>query len=589
MSLKSVLPQLKPILFTLILLLGVTMPAAAGPAFAAPLPNVALPAARLLAPALNPGAAPGFDLLPDAAAVGPAASIVVPAFTYSWTQTWGGANGEADAGSVAADTLGDVFVAGQYQGTVNFDPARLSPHSTFTSTYGSFDAFLTKFNAAGQYQWTRVWGSGFITDTTCLWMGCGRDSANGVGVDNLGNAYVSGLFHGAVDMGSDIIITSSAVPDAHETGGYNNIMVAKFASDGTTVWARAWGGTTGGESYSMVVDAAHQVLYVEGDWSTGDDNIQVDFNPSGAPRHDLHKNHGMYDAFLSKFDLDGNFQWANTWGGDQYDDGPGVAVDATGNIYVCGMYGSQNIDFDPAGRNLAGLAHPASDSSPVLLDIFLTKFAPDGTWQWVRTWGGKGTEDAGGPVAVDQAGNVYAGGRFSCANCNFQVGANGPIVPGDIHSTNGSFDAFVSKFAPDGTFLWADTWGGPNADMAGPIALDSAANLYVGGSANGVRDPKTFVYTSSEGMLRKISSDGALQWEKDWGSGGANSVWAMNPLMDSADNLYLVGDFQGTLDFSPDGTPDIHSAVGPGDSSLTLFASKSFTVTASVFLPLVGR
>jgi hypothetical protein len=550
---KLILQQLKSILFTLILLSGGAPTAGAAPVTSA------------------------------------TATIILPASSYSWTKTWGGVNGEADAGALAVDMLGDVFVAGQYKGTVNFDPARLSAHSTFTSTLGTYDAFLTKFNAAGQYQWTRVWGSGSATDTTCLWMGCGRDSANGVGVDNLGNAYVSGLFHNTVDMGNGIVITSNAPPDAFNPGGYNNIMVAKFAPDGATLWARAWGGTTGGESYSMVVDTAHQMLYVEGDWSTGNDNIPVDFNPSGIPRHDWHINHGMYDAFLSKYDLNGNFQWANTWGGNQYDDGPGVAVDAAGNIYVGGMYGSQDIDFDPAGKNPDGLTHPASDSSPVLLDIFLTKFAPDGAWQWVRTWGGKGTEDAGGPVAVDQAGNVYAGGRFSCTNCNFKVGANGPIVPGDIHSTNGSFDAFVSKFAPDGTFLWADTWGGPNADMSGPIAMDSAYNLYAGGSANGVRDPKTYVYTSSQGMIRKISPNGSFQWQKDWGAGGSNSIWFLTPVMDSADNLYLLGNFKGTIDFNPGGAADSHSAVGTGDSSLTLFASESFTVTATVFLPLLRR
>jgi hypothetical protein len=554
MNLKLVVKQIQLIVFMLVLFLGVSTPAGTAPAHAAPAPNIILPAA-----------------------------------VYSWTKTWGGASSKANASSLAVDALGNVFVAGQYQGTVDFDPAHQSAQSIFTSTKGTVDAFLTKFNAAGAYQWTRVWGSGSDTDIPCILRGCGRDAANGVGVDNLGNAYVSGLFHNTVDMGNGIVIISNAPSSNSAPGGYNNIMAAKFSSDGATLWARAWGGTTGGESYSLAVDAAHQAVYVTGDWSTGNINIPVDFNPSGIPQHDLHTNHGAYDAFVSKFDLNGNFQWAKTWGGLQYDDSPGVAVDPFGNVIVAGMYGSQNIDFDPAGLNPAGRNHPASDSSMVLVDIFLTKFTADGTWLWVRTWGGQGTEDAGGPVAVDQAGNIYAGGRFSATNCNFKVGANGPIVPGAIHSTTGSFDAFVSKFSPDGTFQWVDTWGGPNADASGQMAMDSSQNLYVGGSTDGVRDPKTYVYTSSKGMLRKMSPNGAYQWEKDWGTGGSNLVWMMNPVMDNTDNLYLLSSFQGTVDFNPGGGADSHSAYGSGDSSLTLFSSQSVVINDTLYLPLIKK
>ena len=177
----------------------------------------------------------------------------------------------------------------------------------------------------------------------------------------------------------------------------------------------------------------------------------------------LRANHGKkdaysraFDAFLVIYDLNGNFQWVRTWGGSQYDDGPGVAVDETsGSVYVCGMYGSQDINFDPTeNTDSNGAQHPASDDSSMLLDIFLTKFDADGNWQWVRTWGGPGYEDSGATAAVDHAGNVYAIARFGCQGCNFNVGANGPANPPDLHTASGAFDLAISKFDANGNFMW---------------------------------------------------------------------------------------------------------------------------------------
>ena len=103
MNLKLIFRQLKPILFTLILLLGVIQPAGAAPAPVSAAPIVAFPPAHLSAPALNPATAPSFGLIPSTAALDATSTITLPAWSYSWTKTWGGANGKVDAGGLAID------------------------------------------------------------------------------------------------------------------------------------------------------------------------------------------------------------------------------------------------------------------------------------------------------------------------------------------------------------------------------------------------------------------------------------------------------------------------------------------------------
>lgn len=515
--------------------------------------------------------------------------IELAAPSFGWAKTWGG-NGASSvmAKNVKVDGAGNIYAVGEFSGTVNFDPAGLSLTSTFTSRNSTVDAFLSKFDAGGNFQWVRTWGSGPVGGNTK--MGYGRDAANGLAVDSSGNLYVAGLYQSTVDFGAGIVITSNA------PAGYNNIFVAKLAADGTTQWVRSWGGTTGGEGYSVAVDKARGYVYVEGDWSTSPTTGTVDFNPAG-PTHDPHANHGFYDAFLSKFDLNGNFQWAKTWGGEGYDDGPGVAVDeATGNVYVGGMYGSQNINFDPAGGS-EGLGHPATNTGDpmgplVYVDVFLSKFNANGDFQWVRTWGGlngagKGTVNAGQLGAVDGAGNVYIIGRFGCANCNFNAGPTGNPDP---HSSHGDLDAFVSKYDANGNFLWARTWGGPAWDASSGLAVDEAHNVYVGGMISATVDLGGGPVTSQglmDASLSKFAADGAFQWAMTWGGPGSDTNWGLT--LDGMGNAYAFGSFQNTVDFNPGSGVANHPASGVQDAYLSKFAGASPLLDKRLDLPLVMR
>ncbi|RPJ44271.1 MAG: hypothetical protein EHM21_10415, partial [Chloroflexi bacterium] len=279
--------------------------------------------------------------------ISPAADAAATDFNKGWTKTWGGTSQDT-AVRMAVDRLGNVFVTGAFVGTVDFnpDPAKTELH---TSTNGSIDAFAAKYDPNGAFLWAKTWGGGPVSPVDGR---DGRDVANGLVTDLAGNLYVCGSYQYTVDFNPDpnvkVEYTSNAL-------NQNNIYVMKFAPDGSFQWVKTWGPSDGGaEAYSLAVDSSNNV-YAVGDFS----GAQADFNPWNAP-HDVHINHarGWFDSWLVKFSSGGDFQWAKTWGGEGYDDGPAVTLDKAGNIYVAGMYASKIIDFDPDGGGVTD--HPAS-------------------------------------------------------------------------------------------------------------------------------------------------------------------------------------------------------------------------------------
>ena len=487
--------------------------------------------------------------------------------SFSWAKTWGG-SGDDYAHTSVVDGAGNLYVAGEFSGTVDFDPG--SGVRAFTSN-GGIDVFLSKFDPNGTFLWARTWG------------GSGRDVPTSLGVDGLGHVYITGPFQTTVDFNPDPALTETHSSNA---GSLNNIFLSQFDANGTFLWTRTWGPADGGaESYSLAVDATNRV-YVQGDFS----GTTTNFNPWDAQHPDVHTNHlpfagAAYDAFLSKFDASGTFMWAKTWGGEGYDDGTSVAVDSAGNLYVAGMYASKTLNFDPAGGS-AGLNHPAHDSG-ALVDVFLSKFDANGNFQWVRTWGGQGTEDAAETVFVDRANNVYVAGRFASASCDFN-----PAGPADLHSSNGNFDAFVSKFDPNGTFMWAKTWGGTGWDAAGSLAVDTANNLYVTGVFSGTADFDAGSGSDShtavgdqDSFLSVYTPDGSFQWAKTWGGSGTDRGFRVT--ITGANAVYVVGGFQQTADLDPGSGLDNHTSSGARDVFFSKFLSLSLPPAA--YLPLVIR
>ncbi len=184
------------------------------------------------------------------------------------------------------------------------------------------------------------------------------------------------------------------------------------------------------------------------------------------------------DIFVAKFSSDGALLWAKQAGGAAYDGGLGIALDPTGNSLVTGWF-TDSATFGAGEPNETRLTAVGSEDAFVANDdVFVAKYAPDGSLLWAKQASGHGV---GVGVAVDADGNGLVTGGFSGS---VTFGAGEPNET--LLLTWGDSDIFVAKYAADGSLLWAKQAGSTPAtaevgDGASRIAVDADGNGLVTG------------------------------------------------------------------------------------------------------------
>jgi len=361
---------------------------------------------------------------------------------FQWAHPLGD-TGDDRGSSVAADSAGNAYVLGVFKDTVDFDPG---PGTAMHTSNGGWDISLIKFDPAGDFQWCVTWG-GTLDDR------CGA-----VCVDGSSGVNVAGYFQDTVDF------DPQAPSDPHTSSGGIDIFLSKFDTDGNYHWVRTWGGS-GQDSACNIINDGDNNIYIAGYFQS-----TVDFDPGAGS--DQHSSHGDDDAYLCKFDTEGLFLWARTWGASDEDIGFHVGWDGLLNLYVSGSFRG-SVDFDPGAGTETRTANGYNDA-------FLSKFDLNGTFQWVRAWGSSYYDVASGVAAADD--NIYVTGYFS-NTVDFDPG------PGvDNHSSVGEYDAFLGKFDSGGDFKWTHTWGAGGWDKGSRVTVDDAGNCYGTGYAGGTID-----------------------------------------------------------------------------------------------------
>lgn len=466
-------------------------------------------------------------------------SLAVHVAHSGWARTWGGSDDDVGY-SVAVDSLGDVYVTGEFRSAFDFDPG---PQTDWHESNGEYDAFLCKYDSTGRFQWALTWG------------GIDNDKGWSVATDSSGDVYVTGTFNDTVDFDPGPGV------DEHEcigTSWIGDTFLSRFDSAGAFQWARTWGGERDDTPGGVAVDGAGDIYVAGTFWGT------VDFDPGpGVDEHAPVMNDGV---FLTKFDPAGTHQWARTWGGTYSDYGHGIAVDTDNNIYVTGMFGF-TVDFDPGD----GVEERTSTD---WWDVFLSKFNSSGTFLWVQTWGG-GEWEQGTAVAAG-GGAVYVTGFF-WVPVDFDPGTGT-----DIHDTNGSRDVFLSKFDSDGAYQWVRTWGGGAWDESQALDADQYGNVHVAGFFTGTVDfdPGTGIveHTSvgaDDAFVSKLFPDGSLDWARTWGGTLDDSAWGV--CLDGMGNVCVTGAFEGVgVDFDPGAEVDEHDSNGGTDAFVMKLLSNGY-------------
>jgi len=446
-----------------------------------------------------------------------------------WARTWGASDDFDEGRGVAVDGLDNIYVTGIFHGNADFDPGPgIDEHNGYyISTY------LSKFDSCGEYEWARIWGPG-SEDPPYEPCECYGEAVTADGLDNI---YVTGEFYDSVDFDPGPGI------EEHKSDGGFDIFLSKFDSTGVFKWACTWGGTYDSQSFcedtgqGVSVDEFGNVYIIGCFYDT------VDFDP--GPGVDIHTATNGHDCFLSKFNSNGDFQWVQTWGGHIYNVGPGIAIDHYENIYIIGTFGGV-ADFDP-GSDVE--QHKSNGEH----DVFISRFDIDGHYKGTLTWGGQG-EDFGNGAAVDNSGNVYLTGFYS-KTVDFDPG------PGiDEHTSNGYGDIFLSKFKTNGSFEWVRTSGGPLGDLSMAVASDNDGNICVAGYFQSIEP----YGTCNNSLISKFGPNGDYLWAKMW---ECSCAWST--VADYCGNIYATGGFgDHTIDFDPSPGTDFHTPNGWLDTFL---------------------
>jgi hypothetical protein len=436
---------------------------------------------------------------------------------FEWAKSMGGADLQ-EGHAIAVDDDKNVYTAGYFRGTTDFDPG--AGIFNLTSA-GNNDVFISKLDASGNFVWAKQLG------------GTGFDECYSIQIDPNGNIYTIGRFEGTADFDPGVGVFNLT------SAGSFDVFISKLDASGNFVWAKQFAGSSAAEGFRISIDAIGSV------YATGRFQGTVDFDP--GPGVTNLSSAGVFDAFITKLDSFGDFIWAKRLGGVNSEEGYSIALDNSGNIFTTGVF-EGTVDFDP-GAAVFNLSSVGSS------DIFILKLDSFGDFVWAKTMGGSGT-DIARSIAIDNNGNVLTTGSFT-NTADFDPG------PGVSNlSSSGSFDVFISKLDAFGNFVWANKIGGTAAVQGFSIAADPSGNVYTTGDFSGSVVGGSFGYSSigmSDIFISRLDAAGNFDWLQRIGGGSIDKGYAI--AVDEDLSVYTTGYFRLGADFNPgSGTFNLSSA-----------------------------
>ncbi len=407
--------------------------------------------------------------------------------------------------------------------------------------------------------------------------GTGNDTAYGIALDPLGNAYVTG------DS------ASPNFPQLHANqvfSGGEDVFITKLNATGSAlVYSTFLGGTAALEhGYDIAVDASGNA-YVIGVTNSGD------FPTTSNALQPAKQNGTNQDtAFVAKLDASGALAYSTYLSGTQFvSRGFGIATDGAGNAYATGQAG--------AGFPLTASAFSSASSNAGFLTKLDTNASGAASLLYSTFLGPAGFAE-GRALAVDETGKAYVTGNTNSTSTNF-------TSPGAFQTVfgGGTADAFVAKFdttlSGAASRIYSTYLGGSDQDFGGnaaargskAIAIDAAGNAYVTGQTRSTNFPThDAVQPANAGyvdaFLTKLNPTGSALIYSTY-LGGSNPSIAdegMAVAVNAAGNAYVTGRTQ-SVDFPTSSPLSI-----PGSTTGGVFVAKFSPVgDALVYSTRMGR
>lgn len=337
--------------------------------------------------------------------------------TLLWAKSAGGTSHDSGL-DIGVDGQGNIYITGYFTDNADFDNIKLIG-------MGDYDIFIAKYDANGNAKWAQKAGNNEA------------DLAQGIFVDNSGNAYITGFFTGNAAFGATTLISA----------GYTDGFFAKYNTMGALQWVKGIGGTFFDYCSGIAVDANEEV-YIAGSFSNTVSFGNISLTSAGSS-----------DAFIAKYkpSIDASV-WFKQAGGTSDDLARDLAIGPNGSLVMTGIF-----------KEAAKFANEWILSEG-MFDAFVAKYDSDGTLIWVKHGGSKNQDNANS-VAIDANDNVYVAGTF------YDVATFNNVLLGSA----GYRDLFVAKYDSLGFLIWAQSAGGKNDEDANSIVVQPNGNAYITG------------------------------------------------------------------------------------------------------------
>lgn len=448
---------------------------------------------------------------------------------HHWTNTVNGGS-SAVGYCITSDEFGNVYAAGVFGSTTDFDPS--AGVSNLTSN-GGLDVYLVKTNPQGEFMWAKNFG------------GSNDDIPSEIVISQTGNVYLTGIFAGTADFNPDVAVSNLTAV------GLSDVFVLKVNSDGQFAWAKSVGSTNNDEGNGIDIDDFNESVFVIGSFSG-----TIDLDPGAGTQNTTSV--GSTDVFMLKLNSGGDYVASRTVGSISADRGEDIVIhESSGDQYMTGFFGG-TADFDPSGavNELIGSN-----------DIFLWKLTETNDFIYAKKMGGIAV-DEGRNIDLDGSGNVYINGSF-ISTCNFDPNGGTMNI-----TSNGSDDVFVAQFSPSGDLNWVKTFGSIGTEDFMEMDVTTFGDVYVTGEmADNMDANPDAVLTNNltklgaeDAYIVSLGNDGVYNWATSYGSASVSAYTrGYGVFADEFNNVYTTGSFNLSVDFDPSVATNTQTAVAGSD------------------------
>lgn len=367
-------------------------------------------------------------------------------------------------GGLSDETIRDVAVGpdGSVYITGGSDSSNFPVQNGYDTTYnGVHDVVVAKFTPAGALVWSTFIG------------GPNYDRAYALEVDNNGDVYIAGRAGAGFPTTAGVVQQGfNGDTSPNPAYGPQDGFVTKLSTTGQLIWSTYLGGDDLSFIRDIAIDSSGNIYFGLSQVSTTNNSISHLITANSFQTTHA----GGTDGIIGRLRSDGAVvQWGTFLGGSNNDNtNPSIRLDQLGNVLVAGITNSPDMPTTPgSGTSYGGQS-----------DMHITKFLPDGSDIVYAAYMGGSSNDAAEThnLAVDSLGNAFVASATSSADF--------PVTNGAFSTTmGGGWDAFVTKFSPQGVLLASTYFGGSGADAVEGISIGPNDDVFITGLTDSIDFP----------------------------------------------------------------------------------------------------